>query len=143
MYTKIIRSEAFADSLERQCRLNTQPVDDDFGEAVERRVRMIRRNQEVQVIRFTTPEEGRDLIRKAKVRKTLGSDQISNTIMKHLINRAVVVLTSIINAMLRLKYFTKKWKTAEVTWLPKLGKHGTFTHNYCPNSLLPAMGNIS
>lgn len=73
-----------------------------------------------------TPKEIRDLKRRAEVVKSPGYDQISNGILKRLTSKPVMALTSIINAMLRLRYFPKKCMIAEVSMLSKPGKNGIF-----------------
>lgn len=49
------KSEAFADSLENQCSLNSRPDDDDHEQALKNEVRRIGTDQEFQGIRLTTP----------------------------------------------------------------------------------------
>lgn len=45
--------------------------------------------------------------------------------------------------MVRLWYFSKKWKSTDVIVLPQHEKSGTFPQNYRPISLLPSMGKIA
>lgn len=67
-------SEAFPDSLERQCRFSTHPDDDEeFEEAVERIVRMMRGDQAFQGIEFTAPDKTRDSKRRTITRRAVTS----------------------------------------------------------------------
>lgn len=117
VFSKEERSEAFAAKLKRQCRLNTYPDEDnDLEKAVEKQVKRVRRDQNIQ---FTTLENVRNLIRKTKVKKAPGCDQISNRVVRHFTRKDVKALANNINAILRLRI----WKAAKVIMLPQMGKN--------------------
>lgn len=67
---------------------------------MERQVDKMRRDQEDQDVRFTTPDEVKEV---QKVRKYLVA--IILKMMKNFTRKAVVALTNIINTMPRLRHF--------------------------------------
>jgi retron-type reverse transcriptase len=117
------KAEAFADSLELQCRPNIVDADLDHVERIERQVEIILSGQ------HDTPN-------------TPGPDKIPNTALKLLPDKAVVALTAIINASLRFCHFPSRWKSANVIFIPKPGKDLLFPQNYRPISLLSNVGKV-
>ena len=51
-------------------------------------------------------------------------------------------MTIIFNAILRIQYFSKLWKLAQIIMLPKPGKDSHQTASYRPISLLPVFSKI-
>lgn len=144
VYTHQDKAEAHADSLELQCRENQlEDEDEDWADDVERRVRRLRRMLDEDIIVQTTPEEVKEVLRSLKPRKAPGCDKIGNIVLKKLPRKGVAALVNIINAILRLRYFPAKWKNADVIMIPKPGKNLTFSSNYRPISLLPAMSKVA
>jgi hypothetical protein len=62
--------------------------------------------------------------------------------MKELQQKAVQLLTFIINAILRTNYWQKQLKTAEIILIYKPGKDTTKVESYCPISLLPIIAKL-
>ena len=52
------------------------------------------------------------------------------------------LMTIIFNAILRIQYFPKPWKLAQIKMLPKPGKDPHQTASYRPISLLPVFSKI-
>ena len=52
------------------------------------------------------------------------------------------LMTIIFNAILRIQYFPKLWKLAQITMLPKPGRNPRQTASYRPISLLPVFSKI-
>uniref|UniRef100_V5GNF3 Putative RNA-directed DNA polymerase from transposon X-element n=1 Tax=Anoplophora glabripennis TaxID=217634 RepID=V5GNF3_ANOGL len=143
VYTRYEKAEAFADSLELQCRENLlDDEDEDHADEVERRVRRYRRQPDRDDIRPATPEEVRDILRRLNPRKAPGCDQIGNRILRKLPHKGVMALLNIVNAILRLRRFPARWKKADVIF-PKPGKNLTFAASYRPISLLPMMSKVA
>ncbi|XP_023311276.1 uncharacterized protein LOC111691953 [Anoplophora glabripennis] len=93
VYTRYEKAEAFADSLELQCRENLlDDEDEDHADEVERRVRRYRRQPDRDDIRPATPEEVRDILRRLNPRKAPGCDQIGNRILRKLPHKGVMAL---------------------------------------------------
>jgi hypothetical protein len=63
-------------------------------------------------------------------------------ILKQLPGKAVVKLTYLNTAALRLKYVPSYWKTAEVFMIPKPRKPATEVTSYRPISLLPVLSKL-
>lgn len=82
------------------------------------------------------PREITSFIRLLKNRKAPGPDGISNRCLKHLPHRAVILLTQIMNACLRLSYFPMSMKTASIVTFRKPNKDPSNPANYRPISLL-------
>lgn len=143
VYTDQEKAEAFADSLELQCRLPQLPdEDEEFERAVRRAARRIDREPDSDIIQPATPDELRDIIRHLRNRKAPGPDLIHNTTLKRLPRKGVAALLNITNAILRLRHFPARWKTANVILIPKPNKDHTIPSNYRPISLLPAMSKV-
>lgn len=75
-------------------------------------------------------------------KKSPGFDLISGDILHNLPRKALVKLTNIINAALRLKYVPDLWKVAEVIMIRKPGKSPQDASSYRPISLLPIMSKL-
>lgn len=144
VYTRQQKAEAFADSLELQCRENQlDGEDEDWSDDVERRVRRINRLPDDDEITPTSPEEVKEILRRLKIRKAPGCDNIGNIVLRKLPRKGVAALVNIINAILRFRYFPEKWKRADVIMIPKPGKDLLFPSSYRPISLLPAISKVA
>jgi hypothetical protein len=73
-------------------------------------------------IKAFSPREVRQVIEKVNQHKALGYDLITGEILKQMPKKAIVLLTTIYNSMLRLSYFPTIWKFAQITMIPKPGK---------------------
>ena len=62
--------------------------------------------------------------------------------MRECPKKAIVYLTYIYNACIRLHYFPKNWKKAKVIMLPKSGKPLDNPDSFRPISLLPILSKI-
>lgn len=71
-----------------------------------------------------------------------GHDGISNRGLKRFTTKAMAVFTNIMNAMMRLRYFSKTWKVSQFTVVSKSGKDRQFSQNYRSINLLPDMRRI-
>ena len=69
-----------------------------------------------------TSLEVTELIHHLNPRKAPGHDQISNKAIKELPVKGIALISSIFNAILRLEYYSKTWKTSLITLIPKPGK---------------------
>lgn len=88
---------------------------------------------------YVTPREIIRAIKTTKNRKAPGPDKIQNIALKNLPQKAIVQLTNIFNACLKLSYFPKKWKTANILAYKKPNKDKTLPVSYRPISLLNTM----
>ena len=70
----------------------------------------------------TTAQEIRNIIDKTKNNKASGIDLINGKILKNLPPKAIRLMTIIFNAILRIQYFPKPRKLAQIEMLPKPGK---------------------
>ncbi|KAL4127057.1 hypothetical protein QTP88_011255 [Uroleucon formosanum] len=89
-----------------------------------------------------TPNEIKYTISKLKNGKAPGHDLITNNILKQLTNKAILNITHIFNAMLRLSYFPPLWKISTIILVHKPGKPKNTTSSYRPISLLPSLGKL-
>lgn len=87
-------------------------------------------------IEQTTPSEIKNIIKNLKNKKAPGEDGISNLILKNLPIQAIILITKIFNASLRIGYFPEIWKKSKVIALPKPGKVANLAANLRPISLL-------
>lgn len=74
--------------------------------------------------------------------KAPGYDLIVGEILKHLPKKAIVLLTTIYNSILRLCHYPIQWKFAQIIMVAKSGKPPTDPTSYRPISLLPLLSNI-
>ncbi|KAL4085161.1 hypothetical protein QTP88_027453 [Uroleucon formosanum] len=89
-----------------------------------------------------TPNEIKYTISKLKNGKAPGHDLITNNILKKHTNKAILNITHIFNAMLRLSYFPPLWKISTIILVHKPGKPKNTTSSYRPISLLPSLGKL-
>lgn len=99
-------------------------------------------NNFMDQISLTTPKAVAEEIKKISAKKAPGFELISGAVLKKLKRKAVVKLTTIINACIRLSYVPDAWKTAEVIMLPKPGKNLNKVDSYRPISLLTTMSKL-
>ncbi|KAK9869117.1 hypothetical protein WA026_002875 [Henosepilachna vigintioctopunctata] len=143
VYTEAEKAEAFADYLETQFRVNYEDADLDNMERIENEVSRRLRSEDDRGIRPTTTTEIQHRINRSKTRKAPLRDGISNRALKQLPVRAIGQFTSIVNAILRLRYFPTRWKSADVIVFQKPGKAAAFPQHYRPISLLPSLSKIA
>lgn len=67
----------------------------------------LRQNIELEDLPLITTNEIKKAIKKTKSFKSPGHDNIPNIVLKNLLNKAIVQLTYIYNACLKLSYFPK------------------------------------
>ena len=82
------------------------------------------------------------IIKKLNVKKAPGYDLITGKILKELPTHALKYIIYLFNAILRLSYFPKQWKVAEIQIVPKPGKPLEHLHSYRPISLLPILSKM-
>lgn len=75
-------------------------------------------------------------------KKAPGFDLITGEVLKQLSKKAIVKLTTLINASFRLKYVPQMWKIAEVIMILKPGKPPYEVSSYRPVSLLPVISKL-
>jgi len=90
----------------------------------------------------TSPAELVGIIKKLANNKSPGHDLISNKVVKNLPLKAIVHLTHIYNAALRLSYFPTTWKASVIVTVLKPQKPPENPSSYRPISLLPVLGKI-
>jgi hypothetical protein len=69
-------------------------------------------------------------------------DKSTPTMVKKLPKKGILLLTYIFNAILRLKYWVKQLKTAEIILIPKDGKDPTEPSSYRPIILLSVIAKL-
>lgn len=75
-------------------------------------------------------------------KKSPGFDLITAEVTKFLPTKAIVLLTYIINAILRLSYFPPLWKFTQIVMFAKLNKPPDSPDSYRPINLLPYFSKI-
>ena len=93
-------------------------------------------------IRLLTPKQIKTAISHLTIRKAPGIDQVSPTMLKELPHKGIVMLTYIFNAILRLQYWPKQMKIAEIILIPKPGKNPNDVSSYRPISLLSTLSKL-
>jgi len=91
---------------------------------------------------YTNLSELSEIIKNLPNRKSPGHDLITNSILKKLPNKAVVFMTVLFNALLKLSYFPTAWKKAKIIMIKKSGKDNTDPKNYRPITFLSLVSKI-
>ncbi len=84
---------------------------------------------------LTTDREILFIVKKLKIKKANGFDNISNKIIKKLPIMLIQTLRNIFNSCFRIAYFPLAWKTGKVIAIPKPGKDPTLPISYRPITL--------
>lgn len=90
----------------------------------------------------TTPKELKNIIKNLKNKKAPGNDKLNNITVKNLPRKALILLSKITNAILKLGYFPKNWKCAKVIPIPKSGKVPNNPLHLRPISLLSVLSKV-
>jgi hypothetical protein len=94
-------------------------------------------------IPLVTPREvAKEIRTNLNPKKAPGFDLTAGEIVKNFKRKALVKLTTLINACIRLNYIPDAWKTAEVIMIVKPGKNLSERESYQPISLLPVMSKL-
>jgi len=113
------KAEALADSLEAQFQPVTVPSVPAVIETVDVSLESYLQTP-VSEPKFTNPDEVREGIWGLKLGKALGPNGISNSALKHLPMRAILLLVQIFNAILCTHHFPSVWKHGRVISILKL-----------------------
>lgn len=92
--------------------------------------------------KLTSPNEIKFLIQNLKFGKFLGYDLITNTILKKIPAKTLILITYIFNSMFRLSYFPLIWKLSTIILTPKPNKTKNLVTSYRPISLLPTLAKL-
>lgn len=93
-------------------------------------------------IKTLSPKEIAEEIKFLNPKKSPGIDLITAKMMKELPRKGIVLLTYIYNAILRLGYWPKCLKTAQIIMIGKPGKEPTDVSSYRPISLLSVISKL-
>lgn len=93
-------------------------------------------------INFTVKEVRKAIKNNVNPKKSPGFDLINGKMIRELPEAGVKLLTFIFNAILRIGYFPKKWKIAQIILIPKPGKNPAQVKSYRPISLLPILSKL-
>lgn len=116
------------------------PNDDQPDNELERDINNI--PMHIPPIRPLTVNEVQREIKYLNTRKAPGIDKLTPTMIKELPRKGIVYITLIFNAIIRLNYWPKLLKTAEIILIPKQGKNPNEVSSYRPISLLPVVSKI-
>lgn len=108
------KAEVLPDSIEKQCRNVHDNIDLDHIGKAHKSVRSRLLGDQTSDIDFVTPNEIVKITSKLNIKKAPGPDDIPNAALRQLQNKAIVVLTAIINTCFRLGRFSTTWKEAYV-----------------------------
>ena len=93
-------------------------------------------------VKHFSPSDIKFAIQKCTLRKSPGFDLITAEVARCLPKRAIVLLTHIFNAILRLSYFPLLWKFSKIILFPKPNKPPDLVTSYRPISLLPFFAKV-
>lgn len=144
VFDPLQKSELFAETYERQNTINFEDFNIRYQmiRNVDRQANQIRRLRDDSVPHLTTPAEVRKIIRNLGPSSAPGTDGITNTHLKHLPRKSIVLLTRIYNSCLLNRYFPTDWKISRIVPIPKPEKDPREPVNHRPISLLPTMSKV-
>lgn len=93
-------------------------------------------------LKLVTPKELYKKIKNLENKKAPGFDLITGEVLKHLPRKAVVFLTMLFNAIMRVQHFPMLWKVSQICMIAKPGKPPTEPSSYRPISLLPVISKV-
>lgn len=93
-------------------------------------------------VKHFTPNDVKFVIQKYSLKKSPGFDLITSEVTRCLLKRAIILLTHISNASLRLSHFPFIWKFSKIILIPKPNKTLDSLTFYKPISLLPFFAKI-
>jgi hypothetical protein len=93
-------------------------------------------------IRLLTPEQVKKEISYLNTKKLPGIDQVSPKMLKELSRKGIVMLTYLYNTILRLNYWPKQLKVAEIILISKSGKNPNHVSSYISISLLSTISKL-
>lgn len=131
------KAELFASELKSQ--FSCPPENANTNQIVAETIRKLLLPMEIQHI---PPNEVWEIIKNLTRNKAPGPDRITNIALKHSSKRTILHLTKIFNSCLRLEYFPKPWKIANMVMIPKTGKNQLTPTNHRPISLINTMAKI-
>ncbi len=134
------KCEVFADFFEKAFTPN-EIVDPITADIVEDSVNSVTATVE-HPIKYATPSEVLEVIKKLPLKKSPGIDLIPNILLKNLSRKAMAFLTSILNACLSKGYFPNSWKKAEIIVIHKPNKPKHQPSSYRPISLLSTLSKV-
>lgn len=137
------KADALADHYEKVHHLTKDLGDPDFDKSIDNKYKNLLKEKIItNDIKFVSPHEISRALKTTKNRKAPGPDKIQNIALKNLPAKGTVQLTNIFNACLKLSYFPKKWKTANILAFKKPNKDKSLPVSYRPISLLNTMSKI-
>ncbi|KFM71122.1 putative RNA-directed DNA polymerase from transposon X-element, partial [Stegodyphus mimosarum] len=133
-------AEVMAESLEKVFEKHEEISPFDY--TINNEVEEIKLKSNRDYVKFTSPKEIQEILKKLKNKKARGFDNISNEALKALPKNCIVLLCNLINSCIKLSYFPKKWKHSIVIMIPKPGKNPKEVSRYRLISLLPAISKV-
>jgi len=88
------------------------------------------------------PCEVAEVIVRQSSNKAPGHDVICNGTLKALPSQAILYITLVFNAIVRLQYFPYQWKLGIISMIHKPGKPEREPASYRPISLLPSISKV-
>lgn len=137
------KADALAESLELQCSPSLEPVDPDHLNMVNSEVdRLVSLPPSAPPLDLIRAAEVAEVIKDLRLKKSPGSDGISNRVLKKFSVALIHLLVSIFNAAMANCSFPDVWKEANVIGIHKPGKKANEPSSYRPISLLSSLGKI-
>lgn len=134
------KAEALAEHFAQTFKPNNTPVHPDHQAIIDSNGAP---NYDVpQRLKFISPTEVKNLIKKLPKRKAPGHDLISNQILKNLPTTTIAYINNIYNSSFRLGYFPRTWTISNIIPIPKPSTNHSLAVNYRPISLLPTLSKL-
>ena len=99
-------------------------------------------NTDIIDIQISPQEVANTIKKKIALKKAPGYDSITPIMLKNLPFVAVVYISKLFNAIIKLGHFPSEWKKSLVIMILKPGKDPTLASSYRPISLLPCLSKL-
>lgn len=119
-----------------------QDIQNEIENYIQQNIQHTPTKQEIAAM-ITSPRELSKIMQKLPNNKAPGEDTIDYKLLKNLPIKAIVQLTYIINAIMKLQKYPQKWKHSIIIPIQKKGKEKSDPSSYRPISLLNTMGKIT
>jgi len=137
IFENVNKCELFADTMEEQFSLNPEVALPEVSDTI-KKLNCVKTKSSY----FTSLKQVWDIIKTLPNGKNPGPDKIPSTALKHLPKKAIIKLSNIFTACLKLSYFPNSWKTASIVMIPIPLKDHSKPDGYRPISLLSSISKV-
>lgn len=141
-YSSARQVDMIADEYEKQF-TNTEESDVTSSQMIQKVEEALEERGEDHPPPLIKPKDIKLAIKRVKLNKAPGYDEILPIFVKSIPGKAILYLSRVFNAMLKIGYFPSLWKKGEIVPIAKPGKDPKLASSYRPICLLPILGKLA